>query len=101
MRSKTIAGSLIAGLLLCTAATALYAETEEDGTPPDFRGIWARAPEPEFLAVPGDKSISHRYALLAALSLGRSELTNYAPGADCQSTLTCLRGLGGPAGKAW
>ena len=55
MRSKTIAGSLIAGLLLCTAATALYAETEEDSTPPDFRGIWARAPEPEFLAVPGDK----------------------------------------------
>lgn len=46
------------------------------------------------LTVPGDKSISHRYALLAALSLGRSELGNYAPGADCQSTLACLRGLG-------
>ncbi|MGC4085766.1 MAG: 3-phosphoshikimate 1-carboxyvinyltransferase [Vicinamibacterales bacterium] len=46
------------------------------------------------LTVPGDKSISHRYALLAALSEGRSVLTNYAPGADCQSTLTCLRGLG-------
>jgi 3-phosphoshikimate 1-carboxyvinyltransferase len=46
------------------------------------------------LTVPGDKSISHRYALLAALSAGRSELTNYAPGADCQSTLACLRGLG-------
>src|SRR5260221_13453172 len=44
--------------------------------------------------VPGDKSISHRYALLAALSQGRSELRNYAPGADCQSTLTCLAGLG-------
>src|SRR3954453_843032 len=47
------------------------------------------------LRVPGDKSISHRYALLAALSEGRSQLSNYAPGADCQSTLTCLRGLGG------
>lgn len=46
------------------------------------------------LTVPGDKSISHRYALLAALSDGRSELSNYAPGADCQSTLTCLRTLG-------
>jgi 3-phosphoshikimate 1-carboxyvinyltransferase len=46
------------------------------------------------LTVPGDKSISHRYALLAALAEGRSELSNYAPGADCQSTLTCLRGLG-------
>ena len=44
--------------------------------------------------VPGDKSISHRYALLAALSEGRSELLNYAPGADCRSTLTCLEALG-------
>jgi 3-phosphoshikimate 1-carboxyvinyltransferase len=46
------------------------------------------------LRVPGDKSISHRYALLAALADGRSLLTNYAPGADCRSTLACLRGLG-------
>src|SRR6188508_2640852 len=46
------------------------------------------------IRVPGDKSISHRYALLAALSDGRSELHNYAPGADCRSTLTCLRALG-------
>jgi 3-phosphoshikimate 1-carboxyvinyltransferase len=44
--------------------------------------------------VPGDKSISHRYALVAALSEGRSVLTHYAPGADCQSTLACLRALG-------
>src|SRR4249919_1511666 len=46
------------------------------------------------LRVPGDKSISHRYALLAALSEGRSELRNYAPGADCRSTLACLSALG-------
>ena len=46
------------------------------------------------LRVPGDKSISHRYALLAALAEGRSTLTNYAPGADCRSTLACLRRLG-------
>src|SRR3954465_9761734 len=46
------------------------------------------------LRVPGDKSISHRYALLAALSEGRSELRHYAPGADCRSTLTCLKSLG-------
>lgn len=44
--------------------------------------------------VPGDKSISHRYALIAALSEGRSELSNYSAGADCQSTLSCLRSLG-------
>jgi 3-phosphoshikimate 1-carboxyvinyltransferase len=44
--------------------------------------------------VPGDKSISHRYALLAGVAEGPSRLTNYAPGADCRSTLACLRGLG-------
>src|ERR1700704_1847265 len=46
------------------------------------------------LQVPGDKSISHRYALLAALAEGRSELTNFSPGADCRSTLFCLQQLG-------
>ena len=56
------------------------------------------------LRVPGDKSISHRYAILAALAEGRSELSNYAPGADCRSTLACVQRLGvdttdGPAGS--
>ena len=46
------------------------------------------------LRVPGDKSISHRYALLAALADGHSRIQGYAPGADCQSTLACLRRLG-------
>jgi 3-phosphoshikimate 1-carboxyvinyltransferase len=46
------------------------------------------------LQVPGDKSISHRYALLAALAQGRSRISGYAPGADCRSTLACLRDLG-------
>jgi 3-phosphoshikimate 1-carboxyvinyltransferase len=46
------------------------------------------------LQVPGDKSISHRYAILAALAEGRSTLANYAPGADCRSTLACLARLG-------
>jgi 3-phosphoshikimate 1-carboxyvinyltransferase len=46
------------------------------------------------IRVPGDKSISHRYALLGALARGTTTLTNYSPGADCQSTLACLRGLG-------
>ena len=44
--------------------------------------------------VPGDKSVSHRYAILAALAEGRSEISNYAPGADCATTLRCLRALG-------
>jgi 3-phosphoshikimate 1-carboxyvinyltransferase len=46
------------------------------------------------LRVPGDKSISHRYAMLAALAAGRSRFDNFAPGADCASTLACVRDLG-------
>src|SRR6266700_5396951 len=46
------------------------------------------------LTVPGDKSIAHRYALLAALAEGHTRLAHFAPGADCRSTLACLRGLG-------
>ena len=46
------------------------------------------------LAVPGDKSISHRVAILAALAEGTSEILNYSPAADCASTLGCLRRLG-------
>src|SRR5277367_6744318 len=46
------------------------------------------------LRVPGDKSISHRYAMLAALAGGTSRFDNFAPGADCASTLTCVHALG-------
>jgi 3-phosphoshikimate 1-carboxyvinyltransferase len=46
------------------------------------------------LRVPGDKSISHRYAMLAALADGTSRISNYAPGADCAATLACLERLG-------
>src|SRR5580700_1980454 len=46
------------------------------------------------LELPGDKSISHRYAILAALAEGRSEILNYSSAADCKSTLACLRRLG-------
>ena len=43
---------------------------------------------------PGDKSISHRYALLAAIADGASTIRGYSTGGDCASTLRCLRGLG-------
>jgi 3-phosphoshikimate 1-carboxyvinyltransferase len=46
------------------------------------------------VAPPGDKSISHRYAMLAALAEGTSELRNFAAAADCHSTLGCMRDLG-------
>ncbi|HEY4905669.1 MAG TPA: 3-phosphoshikimate 1-carboxyvinyltransferase [Candidatus Sulfotelmatobacter sp.] len=44
--------------------------------------------------LPGDKSISHRYAMLAGIAEGKSRLENYSTGADCASTLACMRTLG-------
>jgi len=44
--------------------------------------------------LPGDKSISHRYAMLAAIAEGKSILRNYSSGRDCASTLECMRELG-------
>jgi len=44
--------------------------------------------------LPGDKSISHRYALLAAIADGGSTIHGYSTGADCASTVACLRALG-------
>ena len=46
------------------------------------------------LELPGDKSISHRYAMLAALADGTSELRNFAAAQDCHSTLGCMKSLG-------
>jgi 3-phosphoshikimate 1-carboxyvinyltransferase len=46
------------------------------------------------LEVPGDKSISHRYAMIAALAEGTSELRNFAAARDCHSTLGCMKTLG-------
>jgi len=44
--------------------------------------------------LPGDKSISHRYAMLSGIAEGPSRLENYSTGADCASTLGCMRSLG-------
>jgi 3-phosphoshikimate 1-carboxyvinyltransferase len=44
--------------------------------------------------LPGDKSISHRYAMLGAIAEGTTRLANFSTGADCASTLSCLRQLG-------
>ena len=46
--------------------------------------------------VPGDKSISHRYALLGAIAEGPTRISGYSSGADCAATLACLRALGVP-----
>ncbi len=46
------------------------------------------------LRVPGDKSISHRAALIAALAKGTSTIANFSTGADCAATVACLQALG-------
>jgi 3-phosphoshikimate 1-carboxyvinyltransferase len=46
------------------------------------------------LRLPGDKSISHRYAMLGAFGEGTSRFTNFSTGADCASTLACMEALG-------
>ena len=46
------------------------------------------------VTLPGDKSISHRYALLAGLAEGTTRLSNFSTGADPQSSLACMESLG-------
>ncbi len=51
------------------------------------------------IRLPGDKSISHRYAMLAALAEGTTLLSNYSTGRDCASTLQCMNALGAAVEK--
>ena len=44
--------------------------------------------------LPGDKSISHRAALLAAMAVGETRIENFSTAEDCQTTVKCLRELG-------
>lgn len=46
------------------------------------------------LRLPGDKSVSHRYGMLAGFAEGTSRFTNFSTGADCASTLACMEALG-------
>src|SRR5580693_285279 len=46
------------------------------------------------LRLPGDKSISHRYAMLASIAEGDTRIRNYSTGGDCQSTLGAVEALG-------
>jgi len=48
------------------------------------------------ITLPGDKSISHRYAMIASIAQGDSRIRNYSTGADCHSTLNAMRALGVP-----
>jgi 3-phosphoshikimate 1-carboxyvinyltransferase len=46
------------------------------------------------ITLPGDKAISHRYAMIGAIAEGPTRIRNYSTGADPHSTLGCLRALG-------
>ena len=46
------------------------------------------------LAVPGDKSISHRSVMFGAISRGTTEITGFLQSADCLSTISCFRKMG-------
>jgi 3-phosphoshikimate 1-carboxyvinyltransferase len=46
------------------------------------------------VTLPGDKSICHRYGMLAAVAEGTTTIANYSTGADCQSTLAAMAALG-------
>src|ERR1039457_3705589 len=52
------------------------------------------------ITLPGDKSISHRYAMISAIADGDSRIHNYSTGADCHSTLGCVRTLVFEVGEA-
>ncbi|MFA7079093.1 MAG: 3-phosphoshikimate 1-carboxyvinyltransferase [Syntrophomonas sp.] len=44
--------------------------------------------------IPGDKSISHRSVMIGAIASGITDIQNFLPGQDCQSTVRCIRQLG-------
>ena len=46
------------------------------------------------LAIPGDKSISHRSIMFGALAEGTTEIKNFLQGADCLSTISCFQAMG-------
>lgn len=46
------------------------------------------------IKIPGDKSISHRSVMLSSLAQSPVEITNFLNGADCRSTIACMRAMG-------
>jgi 3-phosphoshikimate 1-carboxyvinyltransferase len=44
--------------------------------------------------IPGDKSISHRSVMFGSIAQGVTRVTNFLPGDDCLSTISCFRKLG-------
>lgn len=48
----------------------------------------------EEISIPGDKSISHRAVMLSSLASTPVEIENFLAGADCLSTIGCMRKMG-------
>src|SRR5262249_23919253 len=46
------------------------------------------------ITIPGDKSISHRSLMFGSIAHGETKITNFLPGEDCLSTISCFRKLG-------
>src|SRR5512135_899933 len=59
-----------------------------------IQSLRAASPLSGIVILPGDKSISHRYAMIAAIAEGTSVIEHFAASRDCHSTLACLRSLG-------
>ena len=54
----------------------------------------AKKPLRGAIAVPGDKSVSHRAVMLGALARGTTRIRNFLQGADCLSTIGCFSHMG-------
>lgn len=46
------------------------------------------------IAIPGDKSISHRAVMFGSLAKGTTHISNFLAGADCLATIDCFRKMG-------
>ena len=68
--------------------------TADLGGPSGVRAVARPARLAGELAVPGDKSISHRALILNAMAYGTARVSGLSDGADVRSTMACLRGLG-------
>ena len=65
--------------------------TDQTATP---RAFSASAPLKGRIAIPGDKSISHRSLMLSALAVGESRITGLLEGHDVLATAAALHAMG-------
>ena len=81
--------------LLSSEISVIFMFMPDDSTPDGSRVIVHPARDVRgVVRIPGDKSISHRYAMLAAIAEGTSRFQNFSAARDCASTLDCVAKLG-------